>query len=193
VTINVTEDGRPLAGVYVNAWVQQIGFGYSYWWAHGPASTDASGRFQFSSLAAGSKVYVQASKPGLLQQCASPGIVIGSDTANIVVDAQLLAESKVSASSASVPPDRPGFHSIFGTLVEIVDGVKRPITSAALDYEPAMDFTGAETRSDAEGRFLLCGIPDNDSVYINAWLGRRYGFAKVTPGMPMPIEIVLPL
>jgi len=129
-----------------------------------------------------------------VQQCASPVVLIGGDTANTVMDAQLVSESKVSASSSSVPPDRPGFRSIFGTLVETVDDrTKRSITNGVVDYEPTMDFTGAETRSDAEGRFLLCGIPDNETVYINAWLGRRYGYVKVTPDMAMPIEIVLPL
>src|SRR5215471_16918843 len=42
----ITEAGRPLPGVNVNAWVGTNTIGYSYMYAHGPVLTDSSGGYR---------------------------------------------------------------------------------------------------------------------------------------------------
>src|SRR5215475_4808260 len=56
---------RPIPGVNVNAWVQETGgFGYSWWWAHGPLHADAAGRCVISGLPTSAHAWLQAFQPG---------------------------------------------------------------------------------------------------------------------------------
>src|SRR5262245_21631574 len=66
----VAESGRPVADASVNAWVETVGEGYSYWYAHGPLHTDGSGGYRMTSLPGGARLWVQLNKDGYVQQCA---------------------------------------------------------------------------------------------------------------------------
>src|ERR1051325_3313580 len=56
ITEMTTQGPRAVGGVSVNAWVEQANWGYSYWWANGPRSSDATGRYELLNLPDGSRV-----------------------------------------------------------------------------------------------------------------------------------------
>jgi hypothetical protein len=56
----------------------------------------------------------------------------------------------------------PGTRTISGIVFEITDAGRQPIEAAWVGFtvDPSGDITGAETSSDASGRYLLCGLPE---------------------------------
>jgi len=185
----VTDGSTPIAGANVNAWVQQAGFGYSYMWAHGARLTDPAGKFELSGLPSGVEIQLEVWKTGYVQQCAAPPVVMSND---VTVDAQLVAIENISSSNAPSPTQN-GFRAVIGTVVEVVNGEKRPIPSAIVDYEPIMDSPAAITHADSQGRFLLCGIPEDRPAEILASRGSgKVGDVTVAAGVHTPVEIVVP-
>jgi hypothetical protein len=71
-----------------------------------------------------------------------------------------------------------------------VDG-RRPVPGASVDFEPVMDFPAATTYTDAQGRFLLCGLPDGTTAALGASLTMaRVAYVNVPPHQTtMDIEI----
>ncbi len=187
ISVLVTQGGQPISDGSVNAWIQQSGFGYSYWWAHGRPPSDAPGRYRFTGLSGGSTVYVEVFKPGLIQQCASV-LVLNGDKTDLSVETKMIRDADVSASSAPTP-EAPGFRSISGTVVDTVNGVKRPLAGVEVWYEPAMDVQAARTYSAADGHFLLCGIPDDAPAPLAAWIGGQGVYVTVPARAQNPIEI----
>ncbi len=120
-----------------------------------------------------------------MQQCAAPLMSMQRD---VSLDAQLVARAAVSSSSTSVPTAAPGFRHVSG-VVSDADG---PIADAFVDYEPIMDFPAAFTWTDSAGRFLLCGLPDGQSVTLGAGKSGRVGWATVPAGQSSGVDILLP-
>jgi len=174
---------HPIPGVNVNAWVQEAGgFGYSWWWAHGPLHADGAGRYTISGLPAGVRVWLQAFQDGYYQPCAvSLPPVHGDTTANIV-----LASTGV---IAPVPPSSATSRSVFGT---VVTSAGQPAAGAWVDFEPIMDFPAATTHTDSAGRFALCGLPVDETIWFGAVLGSSVGYVAVPPGQSEGVKIVLP-
>jgi hypothetical protein len=189
IVAGVVSDGaRPIAGANVSAWIDQVGFGYSYMWAHGPLLTDAAGRYQLTGLPAQVKVWLQTWKDGYVQQCAAPQVTLQGDTN---VDAQLVPKATLSASTVQAPA--AGFRSISGVIFEVTAAGKHPVAGAFVDFEPLMDFPAAITLSDAAGRYLLCGVPDGGTVAIGAALGiNRVAWVSVPSGQSTGVDITLP-
>jgi hypothetical protein len=184
----VSEGNRPIGGANVSAWVDQGRSGYSYMWAHGALFSDAAGRYALTGLPAGVRVWLQTWKDGYVQQCAAPQVTVSADT---VVDVQLVSKANLSASSASAAV--AGLRSVSGVIVEIKDGSKQPVAGASVDFEPLEDFPAAITNSDAAGRFLLCGLPQDEPVFLGASSGiNRVAYLSVPPGQTAGIEITLP-
>ena len=184
----ITDGSSRLSGASVGAFVVQPGFGYSYTWAHGVQSTNGAGEFRLPGLPAGVTVYIQASKDGSLPQCATPKLTISGD---VTVNIQLVPMGRVSSSSSSLPPSPPGFRYVTGTVTRIVNGIKQPMPDTFVDYEPIMDFPAAMTRTDSDGRFALCGIPEDEPADVGAGSPSGSGFTRVPPGSHEPVEIVL--
>ncbi len=178
----VTENGRPIAGANVNAFVQSPAFGYSYMWAHGAVLTDANGAFRLSDLAATATVWMQVYKDGYVQQCAVPPIAIEGDAS---VNLQLVSRANVTATSQTEP------RTVSGVIVEMTATGKQPVAGAAVDFEPLEDFPAAITYTDAAGRFALCGLPQNQSVNLIASISGRDASVMVPAGQTS-VEITLP-
>lgn len=190
VVVETSPQGsRPLEDVSVNAWVQQASFGYSYMWAHGRIATDAGGRFRLTSLPGSATVQLQVWKEGYVQQCAARRVTVLSD---IQLDAQLVSRANLSASLESVTPPAPGYRSVSGVIFEKTDAGTRPVAGVFVDFEPTMDFPAAVTFSDAAGRYLLCGLLDNETVSIGAGLGNRVAYVSVPAGRSTGVDIMLP-
>jgi hypothetical protein len=159
---------------------------YSNWSANAPRTADAAGRYELTNLPVGATIHVQASMDGTVQQCAAPPLV--SDR-NLHLDVLLIARADLSASPDSVPRSAPGFRLVSGVVYEGVADGRRPASNVFVSYEPLDNFPAAMTYTDAEGRFLLCGIPSGDRAFIYTGLGSRVEYREVPPGPDTAIEI----
>jgi len=70
------------------------------------------------------------------------------------------------ASPESIAPPAPGFRSISGVVLEKTDAGTQPVAGAYVAYEWFEDISAAYTFSDAAGRYLLCSVPDGETVPI---------------------------
>src|SRR4030095_11952921 len=185
----VTDGGPPVGGANVNAFIITNGFGYSYMWAHGAILTDVTGHFRMTGVPTEAGVWLQAFKDGYLQQCAAPYVIVHGDTTTI--DLGLVSKANVSAST--IQPAVAGLRSVLGVIVENTPTGKQPVAGAFVDFEPLEDFPAAVTNSDADGRFLLCGLPQSDMVRLGASAGTsRVAYVDVPPDQTTDVEITLP-
>ena len=188
----VTDGVSAIAGANVNAWVRwacsppsvRCG-GYSYMYLHGPVLTDSSGGFRLTALPAGT-VWVDTFKDGYVQQCAAPELTVHGDA---TVNLQLVAKANLTASTNQ--PPTPGLRSVSGVIVETTPVGKQPVAGVFVDFEPVADSPAAVTISDAAGRFLLCGLPQDRAVDLGVGLRNRVTYVSVPPGQT-DIEILLP-
>jgi hypothetical protein len=187
ITESRPQAGRPLNGVSVNAWVQTETVGYSYMFAYGPRATDAQGRYELAGIPAGARVRLQVSGQGYVQQCAAPEVHVNFSGR---LDAQLVQRAAVSSSPDSVPTSSPGFRHISGVVYDVTAQGRRPVPDAFVDYEPIPDSPAAITFTDAQGRFLLCGIPEAGDSWIGASIGAgRFAYVMVRPGPDASIDV----
>jgi len=189
ITERTPQGDRPVGGASVNAWVQTSGIGYSYWWAHGALYADSGGRYELRNLPLGATVQLEVYKPGYVSQCAAPPYMVNGDQQ---IDAQLVARTNISPSPESVPLSAPGFRLIMGVVYEMTKDGRRPAADAGVDYEPYMDSPAALTYTDAQGRFLLCGIPTTRVATIGTGLGERVVYREVPQGADAVIDIEIP-
>jgi hypothetical protein len=90
-----------------------------------------------------------------------------------------------------VPRPAAGFRLISGVVYEVIGGERRPAANAYVAYDPLDGFPLAMTRTDTEGRFLLCGIPSDVSAVIDTSVNSHYAYVAVPPGPDASIEIVV--
>jgi hypothetical protein len=185
----VAENGQPIANVSVNAWIETGGGGYSYWYAHGPTYTDASGGYRLTSLDRGSHVWIQLNKDGYVQQCAASAIISG----DLTMDVALVSTAHLTALSM---PSAPGLRSVSGTVVEMTATASQTVAGAQVVFGETAGFAPDEnpfayTYSDTTGRFALCGLPANDTITLEG-LGRTgIGYVSVAPGQTSNVQITL--
>ena len=68
-------------------------------------------------------------------------------------------------------------------MLQHTDAGDEPVTGAAIEFDPFTEFPVAETQADRDGRYFLCGLPTNDSVFVEATVdGTQYGYVVVPPG-----------
>jgi len=180
-----TRGSGGLGGVFVDAWVQTTGTSYSYSYAHGATLSDATGDFLLGSLPESSTLQFVASGDGYFQQCASPPVTLVADAQ---LNAELVPRAKLSASPDSVPPPAPGFRLITGTVSNVVAMGTAPAVGAIVDYESVMDFPAALVVTDDNGRYLLCGVPDDGAVSICAGSSAGSGCRTIPPGQSTDID-----
>ena len=181
---------RPMPGVNVNAWVDAGTMGYSYMWANGGRRTDDTGRYELTRLPGSAIVIVDAwiDGHGYVQQCAAPPTRMEADA---TVDLQLVSRDNVSSTPNGIPL-APGFRFVSGVIFENTPAGKRPVQGVSVDYEPVMDSPAARTFTDANGRYLLCGIPADTPAVIGAGFNRRAAYATAGPGETTGVDIVFP-
>jgi hypothetical protein len=61
-----------------------------------------------------------------------------------------------------------------------------------VDYEPVMDSSAARTFTDANGRYLLCGIPADSPAVIGVAFNGVAKYATAAPGQTDGVDIVFP-
>jgi hypothetical protein len=189
VITEMTRQGpRPVSGVSVSAWVDLGRLGYSYMWANGARASDAAGRYELGNLPDGANVTVQIWKTDYLQQCAAPTFTVSGRS---TLDLRVVLTASVSADPATVPAPAQGFRNVSGVVYETTAEGKRPAPGAAVDFEPFEDFPAAVTYSDAQGRYLLCGLPDGAAATLASSITTaRVAYVNVPPHQTtMDIEI----
>lgn len=179
---------RPLTA-QVNAWVDTGGFGYSYMWRNGPRTSGADGRYELTALPESARVIVEVSKQGYFQQCAAPPVQM---TADVAVDVEMVPRALVSASPDSVT-NKPGFRSISGVIYENTSSGRLPVPGVFVAYEHTDSSPGATTVSDGNGRYLLCGIPNDLPASIGTSDSiSRVVYVEAPPGQTTGVDLVLP-
>jgi len=150
----------PAGSGSVFAWVQRPTNGYST--GRGPIQPD--GRYEIPIPSDTIRVDVQGPR---FQPCATTVIPTGSDIADVhsVPDASLL-NSRLPA-SVPVLPGR-----LSGTVYEQTPAGRRPLANAwvTLDSVWGLGWIAADTVSDADGRYLLCGVQHGPSLSVVAGL-----------------------
>jgi hypothetical protein len=188
------QSARPVPGVDVNAWIDLGNGGYSYWAFHSRPQTDAMGRYSLQSVSEGARVWVQVETPGLVQECAVAAVPVHADQ---TVDVQLVSTANLSASRTFLPPPALGYRFVSGTVFKATETGTRPVAGASVHYvSPALEILGddfwlAETFSDAEGHYLLCGLPDTESVLIIASDASGEVTVSVPPGVSTGVDPVI--
>lgn len=152
VTGQVTDAaGRPTAASVV---VYPLRSSPAWYGAWGRGSqTDASGRYRIANAPEHhDTVYVRAWKDGYFQQCATAGILAGDTSADLT----LVAKADVVITGL---PALPNSRQIGGTVYTTKDNQRQPLAGAWVGWEMAMDTVVADTVTDSQGRYRLCGLP----------------------------------
>jgi hypothetical protein len=150
-------------------------------------TTDAAGRYRIvirRPEGAGVTVWALASKDGYVQQCVA--------TTRMQTDATLdLGVTSLGALPAVRRGSAPGSRTISGVVYEATPTGRQPVESAWVGWEALLDTVVAETRSDAAGRYLLCGLPVEQITGLFA-LKQGYSnvsYASVEPGTDRVVDI----
>ena len=185
ITGVVTDDNRrPIAGAGVDACCVGA-FPNTYSRLHaGDAVTDASGHYRLVGLPAGTHLVFRVGKDGYVAQCAAPPVTVEGDLA---VDFTLVSRASLTASAQSAP----GFRTVSGTVVEVTSAGAQPVAGAIVSFSRFEDFEPATTYTDQAGRFALCGLPVDETVRLNAFLGYYGAYADISPGQTTGVEMTL--
>jgi hypothetical protein len=164
--------GRPLVA---NVAVFPLRLSPPWYGPWGRASqSDASGRYQIADAPEDpDTAYVHASKDGYVQPCAS-AITLATDMS---VDLTLTPVANVAVMAL---PSLPNARQIGGTVYTSKDGERQPVAGASVGWEMAMDTVVAETVTDAQGRYRICGLPRDRLSGVYAQKGN---------GMPKYIDV----
>jgi hypothetical protein len=160
----VSDGGRPVDNARVDVLaIQRIAETRRELWRAGSAMTEGSGRYRILVLSLPDRsgvsdeaptVWTSASKEGYVQQCAAPAITTKADA---VLDLTL---TRITDLSTSRPISRTDSRTVSGVVFEATPTGRQPAESAPVFWEDFYDgWFNAETRTDAAGRYLLCGLP----------------------------------
>lgn len=164
-------DTGMIGGADINLWVQTEGFGYSYWWAHGPLRSDALGEFEADQLP-DSQITILAFADGYVQPCA-----IRTELRD---DSAVRVEMIETWRLQTDPPRRPqlgGEPSVTGIIYETTASGRQPIAEAKLWVGDEMDIGLAMTQSERGGGFYLCNLGPSAWIHVSAagfidrWIG----------------------
>lgn len=169
---------RPLAEAFVWGFYHDLNVGPLL----RQVRADEFGRYELT-LEAGARFQVLVTKQGYVQQCAQEIIVGETSHLNL----PLIAETNLSSSRDSVPPSRPGFRMVTGLVYEANADGRRPLPNRFVFYDWGLD-AAAYTRTDNNGRFLMCGLPQSRTVWI-AVDSSGLTWATVPAGGDTDIEI----
>jgi hypothetical protein len=121
-------------------------------------TADDAGRYTktlspYEDVAIRTIVWVAANVDGYLQPCAA---VTPTSTGDASVDVWLVPEA---SPAVSVPRSVEGTRTVTGTVFETTPSGRAPVAGAEVEWNVAYA-RAATTRTDPEGRYSLCGIPE---------------------------------
>jgi hypothetical protein len=176
-TVTLTGTVTEASGSGVSASVGAAPLRWTNAWSGSPRSSqaDASGQYRFSTLPEHpDSVYVRAWKDGYVQQCAA-AVTLQADA---TLDLTLTSFANVLITGL---PTAPNLRHVGGTVYAMAEDGRRPLAGVWVGWEPIMDTVVADTRTDAQGRYRLCGLPRE----------RIGGLFAVKPGTNRPVPFSL--
>jgi hypothetical protein len=154
--------------------------------------TDAAGRYVVAPprngivLPDGASVWVTAHKDGFVQQCAATAVM----GAGVSLDLRLTSIANLTTAQ---PLSGAGSRTVSGTVFESTPAGRRPVVDAAVSaYSEALYYADpvAYTRSDAAGRYWLCGLSRGRIPYLVAEKeGYSSNASPVEPGTDTTVDI----
>jgi len=186
--------GTPVEGAKV--WVWPITFGQlPRWPPSGMRATpsDSDGRYVVSGLPSLGAVWVSTAQTWgdafaapYVHQCVTT-VTIEGDAA---LDLSISSTRDLVALNASTGPASPESRVVSGSVFEITPSGRQPVENVWVGWEASvMDGTVAETRSDAAGRYRICGLP-RDRITLGAVRARgRVVLAAVDAGSDATVDI----
>jgi hypothetical protein len=175
--------GGPIAVAPVDLWVQTTSFGYSYRWANGSLGTDDSGHYVAPNIPA-ARITLWATPPGYVQPCAVEADVDRDLNLNI----EVMSEASLDI-SAQAPRSALG-SLLSGSVFETTDEGRQPIRAAFVWAEFGGGITAATTKTDAQGRFIMCNLPRDTWLTI-----QKGGYVDASlrvpdrPATPLDVEL----
>ena len=124
-----------------------------------------------------------ARKDGYVQQCAA--------TATIQTDTTLdVGLTSLTNLSAARPASGPNSRTVSGVVYEATPSGRQPVAGASVDWIAVYYESVANTRSDATGRYLLCGLPQGpiSNLFVTKQ-GYRFSRLSVEPGLDTSVDI----
>ena len=152
----------PSEGAWVHALVKPGGLAADYV-TH--ARTDREGRYALARVPRGAVVQLWVVKPGFVHQCAAPPLTVSG---SVVFNREIVVRGLAISSPASVM-SAAGFRTISGVIRRGPNHV--PEADLFVAYEPDPELYVASTYSDRDGRYALCGVPQDKKVVIAAYRG----------------------
>jgi hypothetical protein len=170
--------GQPIQGVRVDLFPRTYP-SRPHSWPPGYRSTpsDSAGRYTTTGIPAdfGSFFVLPVYVPygTYTQQCLTT-VTLYSDANQ---DITLTSPQNRAAGNSLRPPHVPGTRTISGIVFEVTEVGRQPIEGAWVGFtvDPSGDVTGAETLSDASGRYLLCGLPE---TRLTSLLALKSGYSR---------------
>lgn len=191
-TITERFSGRPIQGAKV--WVWPFTFERVRGWPRGKATpSDAAGRYTISDLPSLGPVWVSTAQTSgdafsapYMHQCVSTVTVEGNATLDLTVSSTV----DLVALNASAGPAQPNTRIVSGTVFEVTSNGRQPVGNVWVGWEAAvMDAVVAETRTDAAGRYRICGLPHERITLIAAPAYGQVFYAQVDPGSDATVDI----
>jgi hypothetical protein len=184
-----SEDGHPIENALVGVdGLQACSSGCSFRQFHaGSGMTDAAGRYRILISRpedATATVWAITRKAGYTQQCVA--------TTTMQADASLdLRLTSIANLSATRPLSSPGSRTVSGVVFEVTPTGRQPVEGASVGWEGLLDAVFAETRSDAAGRYSLCGLSLGriDGLFALKQAYSNVTYASVEPGTDAVVDI----
>jgi len=144
----------PIPNASVNLWVQlESGSGYSYWWKHGPLSSNDLGLFEAPYLPY-SHVSIDVRPDGYVQPCAVTRNIRG-DVSGVRVE--LMPKSAFDVVTAP-RPQLAVEPSVSGVIFETTATGRQPVAGARVWLTDIWDNVLANTMSDRSGGYFVCNV-----------------------------------
>jgi hypothetical protein len=171
----VAENGHPVENAQVGvAGLQSCSNGCSFrQFNAGAGMTDAAGRYRINITRpeeTTATLWAIASKKGYVQQC----VATTTTQADASLDLRLTSTANLSAAR---PVSNPGERTVSGVVFEVTPTGRQPVEGASVGWEGLLDAVFAETRSDAAGRYSLCGL---SLGRIDGLFALKQGYSNVT-------------
>ena len=181
----VTErfSGRPVQGANISIWPQQIPAGG---WSARVVRSDGNGRYEFHGLPVVGRVWATAADTGdafryaYVQQCATTVTIEGDTALDLVVS----STADLTALNLGPPSTPSGSRVVSGTIYEQTATGRQPASNVWVGWDAFLDTVVAETRSDSDGHYVLCGMPTDRTTGLFA--APAYGnvvYATVDAGL----------
>src|SRR5688572_16407894 len=184
-TVIERASGAPASGASVGVGSAQ---GSAPWTGSpGSARADGEGRYQLKVREDPGPAYVKAWKAGYVQQCAV-SVTLQMD---VNVDLTITPFADVVTNGL---PTAPNLRHISGVVYELTDSGRQPLANAWVGWDALLDAVVAETRTDAQGRYRLCGMPMGkiDGLFAARVNSNRPVYLSVSSGADAVVDFELP-